>query len=217
MLYDTMEYKRKQLRPLPPRPYHAELNLPIRLAMGAVVPTMDETLEEVESEAPPAVTSSSLPVSALEAAAENIQIEEDEPIESMSKPSLKLKTKSTESKPPGLPVPKTQEVIDAEAWAISYRNAKSALSTGVDLPATASFSTLRVYALWNFNPKLSMTEIAAMLRDPPLQKSTICTYVLEAVRLEKLPFEKGRIKDILRSMPDSSKVFRYKGLWKMVD
>ncbi len=217
MLYDALEYKRKQLKPLPPRPHHAELNLPIRLATGAVIPTADETVEEIEPEAAATVASSSHPASALEAAAENIQIEEDEPNESIAKPTPKSKTKPTESKPRTAPVPKTQEVIDAEAWAVAHRSAKPAPSTSGNSPATASFSTLRVYALWHFNPELSITEIAAMLRDPPLQKSTICNYILEAVRLEKLQFEKERLKNILKTIPDSRNMWRYKGLWKMVD
>ncbi|MCJ1395897.1 hypothetical protein MMC18_008783 [Xylographa bjoerkii] len=41
-LYDVMEGKRKALKPIPPRPEHAELDLPIRLAKGETIITDDE-------------------------------------------------------------------------------------------------------------------------------------------------------------------------------
>ena len=46
-LFDTLEIKRKDLNPTPPRPYHAEENKPIRLAEGVEIPT-DEELEPEE-------------------------------------------------------------------------------------------------------------------------------------------------------------------------
>lgn len=46
-LFNTMEVKRKALDPTPPRPYHAELNLPIRIAEGVEIDT-DAEVEEAE-------------------------------------------------------------------------------------------------------------------------------------------------------------------------
>jgi hypothetical protein len=43
MLYKVLEQKRCALVPAPPRPYHAELGLPIRLAAGVEIPPVDET------------------------------------------------------------------------------------------------------------------------------------------------------------------------------
>ncbi|KAI0883308.1 ribonuclease H-like protein [Annulohypoxylon maeteangense] len=68
-LYATLEYHRKQLDPCPPTPYHAERDLPIRLAYGALLainddPVVDATEEmELEATAPtkPKRTSSKLP------------------------------------------------------------------------------------------------------------------------------------------------------------
>ncbi|KAF4629899.1 hypothetical protein G7Y89_g8240 [Cudoniella acicularis] len=48
-LFDTMEMKRKALDPSPPRPYHAELNKPIRIAEGVEIPT-DDPAEEGDIE-----------------------------------------------------------------------------------------------------------------------------------------------------------------------
>ncbi|KAL8824297.1 MAG: hypothetical protein Q9191_005153, partial [Dirinaria sp. TL-2023a] len=41
-LYYTLEAKRKSLNPVPPRPYHAETNLPIRLFSGRAIYTADD-------------------------------------------------------------------------------------------------------------------------------------------------------------------------------
>lgn len=46
-LYATMELKRLALRPTPPRPYHAELDKPIRFAEGFEIDTDDEDMEEL--------------------------------------------------------------------------------------------------------------------------------------------------------------------------
>lgn len=51
-LFDTMEVKRRALEPTPPRPWHAELNLPIRIAEGVEIATDDEGEEEVETPVP---------------------------------------------------------------------------------------------------------------------------------------------------------------------
>ncbi|KAI9840803.1 MAG: hypothetical protein M1837_001276 [Sclerophora amabilis] len=47
-LFDVLEAKRKALKPVPPCPAHAELNLPIRLADGVSLSTADEVEECVE-------------------------------------------------------------------------------------------------------------------------------------------------------------------------
>jgi hypothetical protein len=55
-LFDTLEIKRKDLDPTPPRPYNAEENKPIRVAEGVEIPT-DEELEPEETPAPKRVYS----------------------------------------------------------------------------------------------------------------------------------------------------------------
>ena len=46
-LYHTLELKRQALDPIPPRPYHADLNMPIRLAEGLEI-LIDGEADEVE-------------------------------------------------------------------------------------------------------------------------------------------------------------------------
>ncbi|XXG99777.1 DNA polymerase delta small subunit Cdc1 [Hypoxylon texense] len=56
-LYAALEQQRKQLNPCPPTPYHAELNLPIRIADGVELAVNDDPVvdaaEEPEIEATP--------------------------------------------------------------------------------------------------------------------------------------------------------------------
>jgi hypothetical protein len=49
-LYDALEAKRKKLKPTPPRPEHAELNMPIRLATSAKVVTAQKSSAVVSDE-----------------------------------------------------------------------------------------------------------------------------------------------------------------------
>ena len=49
-LYDVLEAKRKKLKPTPPRPEHAELNMPIRLVTSAKVTTAQESFAVVPDE-----------------------------------------------------------------------------------------------------------------------------------------------------------------------
>ncbi|KAI9754205.1 MAG: hypothetical protein M4579_004801 [Chaenotheca gracillima] len=51
-LFDAMETKRKALRPMPPCPAHAELNLPIRLADGDSIASTEVEEEPVEEGGP---------------------------------------------------------------------------------------------------------------------------------------------------------------------
>jgi hypothetical protein len=49
-LYSVLDLKRQALRPTPPLPYHAELNLPIRTAGGIEIPSDEELEPENEEE-----------------------------------------------------------------------------------------------------------------------------------------------------------------------
>jgi exonuclease 3'-5' domain-containing protein 2 len=218
MLYDTLECKRKQLRPIPPRPYHAELNLPIRLASGAVIATTDDAADDFEPNKRSTTASPVAPASVLEAAAENIQIEDDaEQNSTSSTAKIKPKMKCTDSASPATSVHRPQPLVDAESWALAHRASNPPPSPPRNSSPIATFSVLRVYALWYYNPSLSIPDIASMLRDPPLRNSTVATYIMDSVRLEKLPFEKERLKKVLQVVPDSRGMWRYKGLWKLVE
>ncbi len=218
MLYDAIECKRKQLRPVPPRPYHAELNLPICLASGRVIATSDDPVDDFEPNKSSTGASSTVPASVLEAAAENIQIEDDaDRIFTSSTGRIKPQTKYTDFTSPTTSPSKPQSLVDAESWALAHRASNLSVSPSGNSSPTVTFSVLRVYALWYYNSSLSIPDIASILRDPPLRSSTVAAYILDSVRVEKLPFEKERLKRVLQVIPDSRGMWRYKGLWQLVE
>ncbi|KAI4244461.1 MAG: hypothetical protein L6R40_002928 [Gallowayella cf. fulva] len=59
-------------------------------------------------------------------------------------------------------------------------------------PRTATPSSLRAYFLFHYHA-LSIQDIASLLRSPPLQKSTVASYVLDAARVEGLELDKARV------------------------
>ncbi|PSS25206.1 hypothetical protein M430DRAFT_114703, partial [Amorphotheca resinae ATCC 22711] len=207
-LYDTLEIKRKALDPTPPRPYHAEENKPIRLAEGVEIPT-DEDLDPDELE--PSTTSkrkyTKLTPSYLESAAETLELDPDFDIQAPTASSPTTTRSRTPSK--SSRAPKHPAVLAADALSVSYR-----ASHPKNRAAPAS---LRCYFLWYHNPDLSLQDIAALLREVPLQITTVVNYILETIKLEKLPFEKERLKSVLGMLPKDVVWGRYRTLARACD
>jgi len=59
---------------------------------------------------------------------------------------------------------------------------------------------------------LSVEDIANILRDPPLQNSTVTNYILESIKVERLPYSEIRVKDVLKHLPDSIVKTRYRSI-----
>lgn len=198
-----MNQKRLALDPTPPLPYHAELDRPIRLADGVTIP-IDSTLEELEPDEPPPSASRSSRISSkyLASTAESLELELDPDFE-ISTPTAPV-TKTKAAKPPPHPV-----VQGAATQAEEYRASHP--------KNRAAPSNLRAYFIWHDHPSKSIEDIAAMLRDPPLQTNTVVNYVLEAVRMEKLPFEKERLKEVLGRLPKEVVQGRFKTLLKAIE
>lgn len=197
-LFNTMESKRKALDPSPPRPEHAELNLPIRLATGQTVEAYEEPEEAAEK-----------PTS------DEAEDPRGEPlpapsIEEMAREFLDIAIEDGDARKPSATATKPPEVLTADAWVAEYRTSRPA---DARTKATAAF--LRAYSLWH-HQEVEVGDAARLLRDPPLQVSTVCCYILEAVRIDKLPFEVERLRQVLRQV-EGTGGGRYAGLRKMVE
>lgn len=196
-----MNHHRKQLKPTPPLPYHAELNRPIRLADGVVIPTANEAVEAMETAEPgdkevqPATFS--LSARYLLSLGENINIEPDgEPILKETSFAPQITEKAT----------KDARIVAAENWLVGYRASHPA----VKAPGAA----MRAYRIWHSDQDLDPERLAKLLRTPPLQTATVVNYILEAIRLEKLPYEAARLKTEVLSLFPEVLASRYKPLAK---
>ena len=157
-LFHEMEHKRKQLIPTPPRPYHAELDRPIRFTSGKSIETDDEP-EDMIGEL------------------------------SMASPRIK-KTSPQPCKP---------EVIVANEWVANWHSTRPPGYKFAAAPAC-----LRAHALWH-EQGFTVPEAAALLRNPPLLNATVAAYVLDALRMENLPFEKDRLAALILHVPQATK------------
>ncbi|KAI9717508.1 MAG: hypothetical protein M1812_004649 [Candelaria pacifica] len=201
-LFDVMEGKRKALDPTPPRPAHAELDLPIRLPDGVVAPTSDERREVEES-----INNNEGQPSGIETIAGDVL---NPALEDNTKPTTSIADPSKQTKTPHITKrPKPPQIIVAEEWVSTWR-----LSLPQTYKPKATPAPLRAYALWH-QQNLSVPDIAALLRDPPLLKSTVATYILEAIRLEKFAIQKDRIGDVLDLVPTALRQGKYSAIAKI--
>ncbi|KAH7409096.1 hypothetical protein BKA64DRAFT_704885 [Cadophora sp. MPI-SDFR-AT-0126] len=240
-LFYTLEMKRLALDPTPPRPYHAELNLPIRIAEGVEIPSDAEAEEadpEPEPEDPAGKATSAttdpkpkqLSEKELEEAKESVSMEDPELEYALfGYPLLPTTSDSeeTQEEPPslirkiGVPdrLPKSSPslfssytnplVHAAEVQASCHldslhtQHPKHRLNPYHPLPSSSHSAyhlrgrNLRTYFLWYENPALTLKEIGSMLRSPPLSERSVAVGILEAVRVEGMRFDDGRLREVL--------------------
>lgn len=196
-LFHVLEAKRKALTPTPPRPAHAELNLPIRLANEHTVATVDEASETTEA---PDI-SSDISVEELARDVGNMAIRYVSP----EKPTIRYinppqpAVRYCDSPPPHTSPSSEQstslspspELSLANQWVDQYR--LSSISQSINLTARAKPAELRAYALWH-EQGLDVPTIASLLRRPPLQNSTVAGYVIKAILSDSLPYDSDRIE-----------------------
>ncbi|KAK0110772.1 hypothetical protein ONS96_002369 [Cadophora gregata f. sp. sojae] len=244
-IFHTLEMKRLALDPTPPLPYHAELNLPIRIAEGVEIPS-DAEAEEAEPEPEPVdpaeeatLTTNSEPKKLsekeLQEAKESVSMEDPELEYALSGyPLLPSQSDSDTNSEPKEENPSLIRKIDVSdppaapksspSLFSSYSNslvhtAEVLTSCYLDNPANRNpkrrlnshntvspspLSThhrrgrnLRIYFLWYDNPELSLKDLGAMLRSPPLSERSVALGILEAVRVEKVEFENERLRKVI--------------------
>ena len=104
--------------------------------------------------------------------------------------------------------PSSPEITLAETWISILRPTHH---------IRATHASLRAYHLWH-HQRLSCPEVAALLRQPPLQLQTVATYILQALREGDgvLGFEGGRVREVVSVLPASVRG-RYSGLLERVE
>jgi exonuclease 3'-5' domain-containing protein 2 len=188
-LYAALEHARKQLDPCPPRPYHAELNRPIRLADGV---DLDTDTEEELVEQP---------------------IEKDDketPADGAEDPDAPKADLESASDCPA--AAKDERVIKAETWVAAFK-AENQVSDGTKTSSStyATLSELRAYHVWHTNKDLDPSGVAQLLRKPPLKAGTVALYICNAVKKERLPVDRARYqKEVVKALPER---LRWAGRW----
>lgn len=175
-----MDGKRNALCPVPPRPQHAELDLPIRLGNDEIIAAGEEPSQIDEGVYSPGDESS-----------QNINIS---PGHRRAEPSKKARSKTTIR---AVRYPRSNscpEIIKAKDWIEKWRTKRQASQKCLVLP-----SQLRAYFLWH-EQQLDVSAAAVLLRNPPLKNATVAAYVLDAIQLEQLPFEKQRIMPLVECL-----------------
>ncbi|EGR53098.1 uncharacterized protein TRIREDRAFT_52956, partial [Trichoderma reesei QM6a] len=208
-LYYVLEEKRKAIVPCPPRPHHAELRLPIPLPEPPVV---EAQASEDGSTVDPSTTSTdkTTPISrrrpykprtarrraqSLKASASELGASETSVMGDAASESLEANLKPEDTR--------DARIIEAEAQMKEYRSSK-----GNKLETTAA--RLRAYYIWHQNEDLCPSDIAALLRDPPLLTATVVGYVIDAIQAEKLPYPAIRMHKEIVSLIDLTKPYMYK-------
>ena len=215
-LYHLLEREREAMDPCPPRPSYAELNLPIRLADGAPESSPDEGAETVEDEPEAGGASvAPLPASLAEAVQESLQVEPENDANDVGPADAQVTAKKQAKSPARTtkaPANKQQDsrVAAADSWVAEYCANKKTV--------VAPTRTIRAYHIWYENRTLDPEGVAKLLRQPPLKTNTVVGYILEAIRCEKLPFEKCRLRDeILNFLPKEVLQGKYKRLAQAVE
>jgi hypothetical protein len=93
----------------------------------------------------------------------------------------------------------SSQINTAGEWAATYTSTFASQASH-----SLSKSQLRAYALWHHGA-LDVGDIARIWRDPPLKEGTVATYILDAIRIEKLPCDVERAKAAHEYVPSQMK------------
>ena len=222
-LYDALEARRKAMVPTPPRPALYELQMPLILGNGLPPPRKKKASATTKPNIHPGETASSVQTVVLEdtedegrAAAEVLDEIHDEGEEAKESEDEFYSCESDyEESPPGQPEhgsltseptsspPDTaQELVLADEWLRQWRERSVA-----DRKPRATPACLRAYALWH-SQTLGIDMCAKILRNPPLALTSVAQYVLEAVKVENLPYTPDRLREVVGFLHPSAQ-WRY--------
>ncbi|KAG9196355.1 hypothetical protein G6011_01476 [Alternaria panax] len=89
-------------------------------------------------------------------------------------------------------------------------------SSAIPSRIRATVTHLRAYHMW-YHQKLPVEKMTHVLRDPPLSSNTVANYILQAVTLERLEYERDSLKDVLLALPSGMRQGRWRALANEVD
>jgi hypothetical protein len=157
-------------------------------------------------------------VSASEETRADVEVSNYNPI------SLTDEAPTTTSAPTFQPLPvaannqpsHSPEYTHATRWAEDYlRSTIPSPTSTAPSRIRATIPHLRAYHLWH-TQHLSLDAIASHLRDPPLSHNTVTGYVMQAVTLERLEYDKEAMRALMMSLPVGMRKGRFKWMAEKV-
>ncbi|KAH7401988.1 hypothetical protein DE146DRAFT_450534 [Phaeosphaeria sp. MPI-PUGE-AT-0046c] len=111
---------------------------------------------------------------------------------------------------------RTKEYTSAMTWTQEYLQSTIPSPTST-APSRIRATTahLRAYHLW-YHQRLSIEDVASHLREPPLAHSTVAGYILQAVSLERLEYDKDTMREMLKTLPTGLRQGRWKSMVEKV-
>ncbi|CAN8095591.1 unnamed protein product [Discula destructiva] len=207
-LFAMLNHQRENLDPMPALPLHAELGKPIPVPPGLEPLPEEEALAEYDIADEKEIEAAT----EFEAGAEgsNAALPVAVRLEDLQVPAAKARTGKASAVVDKAPLPpKDPRVETAEVWLAEFRAGRK---------TKASPSALRAYHIWHTDQELDCVSIAKILRNPPLQTSSVASYILASVQMERLPYDKVRMKtDVLASMPEGLARKRFFPVWQAVN
>jgi hypothetical protein len=123
-------------------------------------------------------------------------------------PKPQLSAPTSPSQPP--------EYALATSWAQSYlASSIPSLSSRTPSHIRATVPHLRAYHMWR-HQKLPLDTIARLLREPPLPPSTVGSYVLQAITLERMEYADEEVREVLMGLPEALRRGKWRALAEKV-
>ncbi|KAL8904704.1 MAG: hypothetical protein Q9207_003097 [Kuettlingeria erythrocarpa] len=244
-LYYILNHKRQSIFPTPPLPAHADLNLPIRLANGQTVaeyedPNAEEPPPEpsddvlfpvgqlvedvmnlrLEDRPPPPITPRPKPKpNAASLSSHPSIVAANAWIARYLASSTPSVTDSNDLSYPLLPPMSSSTSPFPRSTDVSISSPMSSNPSTQTPPSTfrprPTPTPLRAYFLFHHH-RLSIPDIASLLRQPPLQHATVAGYVLDSVRFQNLALETARAEECLECVGEAGRG-RYRGLVRRLE
>lgn len=204
-LFQELEWARKAMNPMPPRPALWELGQPIILGNG-------EPAGKKSKAAAAAAGSESKESDSLILTPEEQQAIDDEEDEAQSDAEVDcIEDADTEdAENHELESSATLGYGAAEDWLEQWESNLPSDRKGKSVP-----TSIRAYALWH-TQGLGLEQVAEAMRDPPLALTTVASYVLDVVKTEKLPYEPKRAQEAVEVIPAVARG-RYRSLLRRIE
>lgn len=193
-LYHTLELKRLALDPVPPRPYHAELNEAIRIADGVEIPADrdDPVVTPADAILIQRTRKNGKKVAKLQDSDESVSDEDgDAEYVPASAPPHSFFTSASSDR---------YSAINQNTDRITRSRDKLKLGDVSHLPLKPSQIDKRsqaTYFLWLKHPKKDLEHLGKELRSPPVAPRAVAKMIIEAIKANKLPYEKRRLREVL--------------------